>query len=187
MPLTDPAARREVHERSIDMKVFARDDGLYDIEAHLMDRKPFPFWREQRDEPIAAGQPLHDLWMRLTVNKAYVVHRIEASSDTTPFDMCRDAEQTLAVLVGERIASGWSSKVKSALRGAASCTHLMEMLITLATPAVQGIRGLVRERRIVTDQKTVIGKLDTCYAYSRERAVVKMYWPEHYRTPERKV
>ena len=184
MPLSHPAARREIHERAIDMHVFARDDGLYDIEAHLIDRKPFPFWREQRDEPIPPGQPAHDISIRLAVDKTYVVQRIEASSDTTPFALCREAERTLAVLVGERLASGWSSKVKSALRGAASCTHLMEMLITLATPAVQGIRGLARERKIVTDEKTVLGKLDSCYAYSRERAVVKVHWPQHYRAPD---
>jgi hypothetical protein len=183
--LSDPGARREIHERTIAMKVFARDDGLYDIEAHLIDRKPFPFWREHRDEPIAPGQPLHNFWIRLTVDKTYLVHRVEASSETTPFDLCKEAEQTLAALVGERIASGWSSKVKGALRGAASCTHLMELLLTLATPAVQGIRGLMREQKVVSDEKSVTGKLDTCYAYSRERAVVKMYWPQHYRAPEK--
>ena len=169
------------------MKVFAREDDLYDIEAHLVDRKPFPFWREQRNEPLPAGEPAHDLWVRVTVDRSYVVQAIEASSDATPFGLCKEAGPTLAILVGERIASGWSSKVKGALRGAASCTHLMEMLITLATPAIQGIRGLVRQKKIVSDEKTVVGKLDSCFAYSRERAVVKMYWPQHYRAPERDV
>ena len=61
----------------------------------------------------------------------------------------------------------------------------MELLLTLATPAVQGIRGLMREQKVVSDEKSVTGKLDTCYAYSRERAVVKMYWPQHYRAPEK--
>ena len=121
--------------------------------------------------------------IRLTVNQDLVVLAIEAASDTTPFDLCREAEGTLSVLVGERIVSGWSSKVKTRLRGAASCTHLMEMLITLATPALQGIRGLAREHRPASETGGIEGKLDTCYAYSRERAVVKMYWPEHHRAP----
>jgi hypothetical protein len=159
------------------MKVFARDAGLYDIEAHLIDRKPFPFWREQRDAPVPAGQPVHDFQVRLTVDAKYVVRCIEASSDTTPFELCREAERTLAVLIGERVASGWSSKVKGALRGAASCTHLMEMLIIMGTAAFQGIRGLARREKIVTDEQTVMAKLDSCYAYARKRAVVKMYWP----------
>ena len=30
MPLRTPAARRDIHHRVIDMRAFARDDGLYD-------------------------------------------------------------------------------------------------------------------------------------------------------------
>ena len=181
MPLSESTGRSEAHERTIDMKVFARDDGLFDVEAHLIDRKPFPFWRIERDEPIPAGEPLHDLWLRVTLDETYTIRGIEAASDITPFPLCKQAEATVSVLVGERIASGWSAKVKGALRGAAGCTHLMEMLITLATPALQGIRGIVRKQKIATEPKDVVAKLDTCFAYSRRRDVVKMYWPEHYR------
>lgn len=181
MPLSQPANRREIHSRKIDVRAFARDDGLFDIEAALIDQRPFAFWRVAQREPIAPGQPLHDISIRVTVDGAFVVRAIEASSDITPFDICREAESTLAPLVGERIASGWSSKVKTSLRGPQSCTHLMELLITMATPALQGIRGLVRERKI-DDSKLPPGKLDSCYAYSSERAVVRMYWPEHYGT-----
>ena len=186
MPLSEPSERRDIHERTIAVKVFARHDGLYDVEAHMVDRKPFLIWREQRDEPTAAGEPLHDLRIRVTLDDARVVRRIEAAADATPFDLCKEAEATLSVLVGERIASGWSSIVKSRLRGSASCTHLMEMLITLATPALQGVRGLARAHKIVTDDKAVVAKLDSCYAYSRERSVVKMHWPRHYRGPVEK-
>ena len=184
MPISQPINRRQVHERTIDIKAFARDDGLYDVEAHLVDRKPFDFWRVQRDEPITAGDPLHDLRVRVTVDSQLTVRGIEASSDTTPFDMCKEAEYTLASLIGERIVSGWSFKVKTALRGAASCTHLMEMLITMATPALQGIRGLARAQRPDSESVGIEKKLDTCYAYSRHRAVVKMYWPSHFRPQE---
>lgn len=184
MPISPPQARQEIHDRNIAVKVFARDDRLYDVEARLIDRKPFAFWRVQRDIPVPAGEPLHDLSIRVTVDGDLVVRAIEASSDTTPFDLCREAERTLAGLIGERIAAGWSSKVKSQLRGAASCTHLMEMLITLATPALQGIRGLARRHRPQSEASGIEKKLDTCFAYSRQRTVVKMYWPEHYRGPE---
>ena len=181
MPISLPLERREIHQRTIDVKAFLREDGLYDIEAHLIDRKPFDFWRVQRDEPVPAGQPLHDLRLRVTVDRDLVVREIGAASDTTPFDLCREAEHTLSGLVGERIASGWSSKVKNLLRGAAGCTHLMEMLITMATPGLQGVRGLVRQRRPASENTGIEKKLNTCYAYSSERTVVKMYWPEYYR------
>ncbi|WP_310733309.1 DUF2889 domain-containing protein [Ideonella azotifigens] len=173
MPLTLPAPRREVHHRAIDMRAFARDDGLFDVEARLVDRKPFPFLRASSPEPVPAGDPLHDLWVRITLDSEFVVRDIEASSDATPWRLCREAEGTLKVLIGEKVARGWSAKVKERLRGAAGCTHLMEMLVTLGTTALQGIRGADPERALAAPWK-----MDSCYAYGRERAVAKILWPE---------
>ncbi|MBH1964843.1 MAG: DUF2889 domain-containing protein [Comamonadaceae bacterium] len=180
MPLTAPVTRREVHHRVIDMKTYARDDGLFDVEAHLVDTKPFDFSPLVVPKHVAAGEPIHDLWIRLTVDGDYVVRAIEASSDVTPYDICKGAEDTLSVLIGEPLARGWSAKVKERLRGSASCTHLMEMLIPLATTGLQGIWGsdATRFKTLVADGGAT--KVDSCYAYSRHRAVVKMHWPDRY-------
>lgn len=172
MPLSEPRARREIHHRIIDMKAYAREDGLFDAEAHLVDTKPFDFLRPSSPVPAPAGKALHDLWVRITVDGDFTVRAIEAASDVTPWGICKEAEATLSVLVGEKLARGWSSKVKEKLRGAASCTHLMEMLIPLATTALQGIRAL--------DTKThhTPEKIDSCYAFGGEREVVRMLWPD---------
>ncbi|MCW5666254.1 MAG: DUF2889 domain-containing protein [Piscinibacter sp.] len=178
MPLPPPAARREVHQRTIEMQAFARADGLFDVEARLIDRKPFDFVRPSSPQPVPAGVPLHDLWVRLTVDGELTVRAIAAASDVTPWALCCEAEGTLQVLVGERLARGWSAKVKERLRSAAGCTHLMEMLVTMGTTALQGIRGSDPSRRPSPE-----AKLDSCYAYGRERSVVRMLWPEHHRPP----
>jgi hypothetical protein len=183
MPLSTPATRRGIHHRVIDMKAYAREDGLYDVEARLVDTKPFPFQRPSSPDPIPVGQPLHDIWVRLTVDDEFVVRAIEAASDVTPWSICREAEGTLQVLVGEKLARGWSAKVKERLRGAASCTHLMEMLIPLATTGLQGIRGLQLERYMNVEGDAGPLKIDSCYAYGRSREVVQKLWPMHYRPP----
>jgi hypothetical protein len=181
MPLSQTPDRREIHHRVIDMKAFVRGDGLYEIEANLIDRKPFEFKRSTRLEPVPAGQPLHDLWVRLRVDDELVVRDIEASSEVTPHPVCKEAESTLKALVGERIARGWAVKVKERLRGIASCTHLMEMLIPMATTALQGINGLKKGHGMAEDAHGVPLKIDTCYAYAANRAIVHMLWPSHYR------
>jgi hypothetical protein len=182
MPLSPNSLRREVHHRSIDMRTFLREDGLYDVEARLVDTKPFPFLRESSPEPIPPGQSLHDLKLRFTVNDDLVVQNIEASSDVTPWPVCKEAENTLSFLVGKQIAKGWSNLVKENLRGSAGCTHLAEMLIPMATTALQGIRGLRVDRGRKMGPDGVPSKIDSCYAYASEREVVKMLWPAHHRT-----
>jgi len=181
MPLSTPAARRDIHRRVIDMQAYARDDGLFDIEAHLTDVKPFEFQRFSNPVPWPAGTPLHDLWLRVTVDARYEVKAIEAASDVTPYGVCKEAEHTLSVLIGDRIARGWSTQVRAKLRGAASCTHLMEMLIPLGTTAIQAINALRTDRLDDPAQQT--GKIDSCYAYGRQREVVQRIWPLQYTPP----
>lgn len=180
MPLSHPVHRREIHNRVIDMKMYAREDGLYDVEARLIDRKPFAFKRAINPIPIPAGQSLHDLWIRLTLDGDRFIRYVEASSDVTPYTICKGAEPTLNVLVGLRIGSGWSRRIKELLRGTASCTHLMEMLLPMATTTLQGMQGLNFNRHKLLDPMSAPLQLDSCYAYSSEREVVKVLWPEHY-------
>ena len=41
MPLSAPAAREPLHRRQIDITGYIRDDGLWDIEGHLLDTKAY--------------------------------------------------------------------------------------------------------------------------------------------------
>lgn len=179
MTIPQPAERREVHHRTYDIRAYERSDGLFDVEARLVDRKPFDFHRIDED-PLPAGNPLHDLSIRLSVDRDFVVREIAAASTATPFSICKSAESTLNVLVGERIAKGWSSKLKEHLRGTRSCTHLMEMLMPMATVAIQGIRGLERESGIRDSEESASARINSCFAYADFRAVVMKFWPAHY-------
>jgi Protein of unknown function (DUF2889) len=180
MPLSTPTNRQEIHHRDIDMRAFARADGLFDVEARLIDTKPFAFERLGKPEPVPAGQSLHDLCIRMTVDSDYVVRAMEASSDVTPYALCKEAESTLQALVGEKLAKGWAVVVKDRLRGAAGCTHLREMLLPMATTAIQGIRGMKsKEARKTPVPGQVPAQIDSCYAYGRTREVVRWLWPDH--------
>ncbi|RQZ31679.1 DUF2889 domain-containing protein [Burkholderia sp. Bp9017] len=181
MPLSPPSSRKALHRRVIDMNAYARDDGLYDIEAHLVDTKPFPFPLVGSPQPLSAGDPLHDLWIRMTVDDAHVIRQIEAASDATPYPLCSEAAATLVAMVGERVGAGWSSIVKAKLRGAASCTHLMEMLLPMATTTLQAIGGARRIGQATVDPRDTVVRPDSCYAYSVRREVIRRYWPEHFR------
>lgn len=181
MPLTLIPDRAPVHRRVIDMQTYDRGNGLYDAEAHLVDRKPFDFTRVGSTDMVLAGEAFHDLWIRLTVDSKFVVRAVEASSDVTPWAVCKEAQTTLSVLVGEVLERGWTAKVKERLRGAASCTHLAEMLIPLATTALMGIYGLRPEQ----DRLSNIGLLvDSCYAFDKGRDLVKQLMPLHYQPRE---
>lgn len=180
MPLSQTRDRREVHSRTIEMKTYALEDGTYEAEAHLVDRKTFDFTRVGSKNVVIAGEPFHDLSIRLSIGPDLVVSAIEASSDVAPYPPCKQAEQTLQVLVGEALERGWTSKVKDRLRGTSGCTHLSAMLIPLATAAVQGIYGIRSEH----DRAANIGALaDSCFAFDRSRSVIERVAPMLFQPP----
>ena len=51
MPLTTPAGRRLMHTRSIECRGYEREDGLWDIEAHLVDTKTYTHLRRHGGRP----------------------------------------------------------------------------------------------------------------------------------------
>lgn len=178
MPLSKEAPRQPIHHRVIDMQAYAREDGLYDVEARLVDRKPFPFRRRGTTTPLPPNAPVHDLWVRVTIDEQFTIHAVETASDVTPYGTCPEGGKALQSMVGERMAAGWSRTVKTRLRGAASCTHLMELLIPMATTAYQGVQTHLRMAKGVESQGAS-ARVDSCWAYRRDGEVVRMLWPEY--------
>jgi hypothetical protein len=180
MPLSEPAEREPSHVRRIECRGYRRRDGLWDLEAHLVDTKPVDTEHAWGGR-LPAGEPVHDMWVRLTIDDTMMVHDVEAAVDRSPYPPCPHAAPTLTAIKGHRIAPGWSMLVKRLLGGAVSCTHLMELLLPLATVAYQtlGMGRRAREQRPAARP----AKIDSCYAYSREREVVARFWPEFYEGP----
>ena len=164
------------------MKVFRRKGGLYDVEAHLVDTKPFAFERVNRPDPLPAGQALHDLWVRLVLDDEHTLLAVEAASDTTPFAICPQAGASLSALVGTRIGKGWSKDVRERLQRIDNCTHLVERLMPLATTARMGTRG-TQPIAVRFPPGKRQSQLDSCYAWSAEREMVGNAWPEYSRKP----
>lgn len=177
MPLPDSPNRRELHHRSIEMRGYRRDDGLFEIDGRVTDVKTETTRRMDGGREFVPGEPVHDMWVRLVVDEDLVVKDLIAVTDASPYDICRDAVESMRAIVGERIKAGWSNTVKSKLGGAKGCTHLMELLIPLATAAYQTLTSTRLKKPEAVDATGRPLKVDSCYAYGKDRAVVARIWP----------
>src|SRR3954470_1157052 len=90
MPLSSSAPRTLMHNRAIECRGYEREDGLWDIEAHLVDTKTFDVKMRGRAEVRAAGRPIHDMWLRLTIDLDMVIRDAEAVTDSGPYMHCGD-------------------------------------------------------------------------------------------------
>lgn len=178
MPLPASAPRNERHIRRIDLRGYEREDGLFDIEAHLIDTKTYPFRRVGHTVDAPAGTPLHEMWIRLVIDTSFTVVDVVAVTDAAPHAICPQAAASLQRIKGMRLTAGWTRGVNEALRGTEGCTHLRELLLPMATAAFQTLHT-VRQKQGPAPGRPA--HLDTCYGYAAHREVVKRVWPDYYR------
>jgi hypothetical protein len=172
--------REELHFRRIDMRGYRRSDGLYEVEGRVVDRKPQDF-QAVGGRAVPANAPVHDMGVRLAFDDEMTVREVMTFTDAAPYLDCPGGGAALQALKGLRMTSGWSREVRNRIGSASSCTHLVELLIPLATTAFQSLSALRRGRPDRLDAAGRPTKIDSCYAYAAERDLVRRRWPEFHR------
>lgn len=199
MPLSPPAPRELQHTRRIVIHGYHRTDGLYDIEAELVDTKSYEFPNMHRGA-VKAGDTLHGMAMRLTINDAMEILACEAVTDFGPYMMCPAAAPNFARLTGLTIGKGFLRRAAERVGGTQGCTHLRELLQQMATTAFQTtyptrVRREAEARRVpfpagdgydarVTEHfGGPAAVLNTCLAYADDGPLVRHRWPHAYKGP----
>ncbi len=189
MPLSAPVPRQLLHRRVVQCWGYQREDGLWDIEGRMVDTKTYAFPNEDRGGAIEAGESLHDMWLRLTVDDQFRIHEVEARTDGSPFGLCPAITARYRQLVGVRVGPGWSLKLKELFGGVNGCTHMTELLGPVATTLFQTLYGrrYDQEDAKPPEQRTPPPVLDTCHALASDSPVVKKRWPQAYTGPDREM
>lgn len=181
MPLSPPTSRKLMHNRDIQCRGYQREDGLWDIEGHLVDTKPYLTTARDTGRPRQPGEPVHDMWLRLTIDLDMKIHEAEAVTDAGPYLPCGDITPNFKGLKGVTIGAGWRKKTLEILGGIKGCTHLVELLGPVGTTAFQAT-GRAREARNAgkpLNRKPY--QLGACHMYDELSVTVKERWPEYYR------
>ena len=176
MPLSAPVPRKASHIRRVSYQGYEREDGLWDMEAELHDSKAhdMPSFRHQGVR--LAGDPIHHMWLRVTIDRQLVVHAIEAAMDAHPLQDCPQARPALQGMVGACMARGWRQAIAQHMGGVASCTHLRELLFNMATAAFQTLPAAFGGG----DPDTPPRHLGQCTGWDFEGNGVKEYFPQFY-------
>jgi hypothetical protein len=179
MPLPEPKApRTPLHRRSVEIRGWKRDDGLYDIEGHLVDTKDVDFRLAAGTR--RAGEPIHSMWLRITVDARLTIVDAAADTDAMPYvGECDRIAPDYAKLVGLAIRPGYLQRVKELFAGVRGCTHITELAASLATAAFQTLAGQGHQ-----DPERKPFHLDGCHALALTAPSVARYYPQWYRGTE---
>ncbi|MCH7343626.1 DUF2889 domain-containing protein [Pelomonas sp. CA6] len=180
MSVSASPARQLLHRRSLDVQVYARDDGLFDVEAELKDLK-------NCDLPLAAGlrkvgEPLHHMRLVLVVDRELTIRSAGSSTDWMPYPgHCEHHGDAYRALVGLNLFKGFRAGVKERLAGVKGCTHLTELCQILPTAVIQALAGVVLDTREGSADGRPPFQLDRCHALRADGPVVQTHYPRWYR------
>lgn len=180
MPLSSPAPRKLRHTRAITVEAYARDDGLWDLDACIRDIKTHDIELPSGSRP--GGLPVHDLKLRITIDRDMVVTNAEASSDAVPYPgYCDTIAPAYEKLIGLSLLKHFRLHLKDRLSGVLGCTHLTELAQVLPTAAIQAFADDAMENREAADANASAAErpyeLDRCHALRTDGPAVAKYYP----------
>ncbi|HEY0060861.1 MAG TPA: DUF2889 domain-containing protein [Telluria sp.] len=179
MPLSSPVPRALRHTRAIQIDAYARDDGLWDLDARISDVKV-------KDVVLASGaRPggtfLHNLSLRITINRELQIVDAEAASDAVPYPgYCDTIAPAYKQLIGLSLVKGFRLAIKERLSGVLGCTHLTELAQILPTAAIQAYANDVIQTRDGDGADTLAEQpfqLEKCHALRLRAPAVARYYP----------
>ena len=181
MSLPTAAPERQLkHRRSIEVQIYARGNGLWEVDAEIRDTKT-------HDAALAggvraAGEPIHDMLLRVLVDERFNI--LEAGSQTRamPYPgQCDHHGDVYQRLVGLNLMHGFRRDVNQRLGGVVGCTHLTELTQVLPTAVVQAFAGEVLDTRENSSSDEQPFQIDHCHALRSDGAAVQTFYPRWYR------
>jgi hypothetical protein len=187
---SNPSPRRLMHTRRIESKGFRREDGLWDIEARIIDSKPFAYHEPYRGQREAESD-VHNIAIRLTLDDDFVVRDIEVLMPAVPYPSCAGAIPNFKQLIGAKVGAGWRKAVQAVVGSTMGCTHARELLFPMATVAFQTLFGWedeaesAQEKARRAQRERLRGEqagrphfLDGCHSWASDGEVVATLYPQ---------
>lgn len=179
MPLPPPTAERaRLHLRSVVLEGFKRSDGLWDIEARIVDTK-------DQDYPLSSGlrrpgEAVHDMSVRVTIDAKMNILEAAACTDAAPYlGHCDSVPPDYSRIVGLNLFHGFRKAVKDLYGGTRGCAHVSELLMQLPTVALQTFASEVLDN---DDSKHKPYQLERCHALVAHSEAVRRFYPRWYRS-----
>lgn len=176
MPLPSPdCPRKASHQRSIQVNACARTDGLWDIEGQLTDAWPEPIPRA--GGMLAAGEPMHSMWLRLTVDHTATIVAVQAVTDAGPYGAaCGTIAPDYNQLVGVQVARGYRDAIRRLFGRTAGCTHMNELAGVMGSAVLQAMWNVLTQ-----DPEQRPFSIDGCHALKSTGPQVAEFFPRWYR------
>jgi hypothetical protein len=124
-----------------------------------------------------AGDAIHEMRLRLTVNLDFLIVDAHAESTVVPYSgYCDLIAPDYRKLIGLTLKAGFTREARARLGGVKGCTHLTELIGAVATAAFQ---TMSEEINASNDSRPF--QIDGCHALASDGEVVRTFYPKWFR------
>jgi hypothetical protein len=166
-------AGKRVHTRKMEIQTLDLGDHQILVEGKLTDTR---ISQSPPQDPGPGPVTVHDLIARLWVQGPdLTIAAVEAEMPNVPREMCPQALPAVQKLVGLKVITGFTQKVKDLIGDVKGCSHLTNLFLTLGPAAVQGYfaaYGRASGARPL-DHPALSRVIDSCHVWRKDGPYVK--------------
>jgi len=123
---------------------------------------------------------IHHMIIRLLINCSdLAIEDVQVEMTTVPSERCREIAGCLAPIKGLTVSKGFTQKVKKIAGGVRGCTHLVELLLTMAPAVIQGYATHQSRKPSSLDTQRAVAMLhfltNTCFAWREDGPFVRKF------------
>ncbi|SHI73900.1 Protein of unknown function [Desulfatibacillum alkenivorans DSM 16219] len=129
---------KPVHTRKLEVASYPAPDGNVVVEGWLRDERYVGIYRGY-DAEIKGPGPVHGMCVRFLVGDYPItILDAEAEMPTIPNEHCIEIKDSVKKVIGEKITSGYSERIRHLLKGTKGCTHLTHLMVVMGPAALHG-------------------------------------------------
>ena len=166
----DKNRHEKIHTRNITVTTYDTDEDAIIVEGILKDDRLTEIHRPT-GEDIPPGT-VHHMIIRMKVKRPQLtIADIDVDMPTVPHDECPQTRNSLEPVIGMRISAGFTNSVKDLVGGPRGCAHLVALLMSMASAAVQGAWTAMSrnpEQPSGYVSKAMNAIVDTCRVWRRD-------------------
>lgn len=168
---------QKVHTRNIHVATYVCETDAIVVEGRLTDKRLMDSYRS--GGTVIPPGIVHDMVIRLKIKGPLLkIEDVDVEMPTVPHEDCDQTRRSLEPVIGMEIVHGFTLKVKALVGGAKGCAHLVALLTTMASAAVQGAWSAVTREPVENPdfkRHTLDRIKDTCYVWRSDGPAMKKY------------
>ena len=165
--------KKLVHTRKIAIKTFDLDDHRILVEGELEDtRRPSSSPEESETGPFLVHHLVARIWVQ---GPDLTISAVDAEMKRIPRQSCPEVLPAVQKLVGLKIITGFTQKVKDLIGSVKGCSHLTNLFLTLGPAAVQGYWAAYGRRPGARslDNPAISRVIDSCHVWRKDGPYVQ--------------